>query len=462
MKLQKAAIAANRFGLGAKPNQLNQVSDAPQEWLLDQLKPPRFDDKLGDFNESLALFQTRNTMRKAAAEASSKASSNDASSMSSKMRDTRKLFQQQIIQLYAAPLVQSIQTNDTLSWRLLDFFSNHFSVSGDSGILKTLAPYLERDAIAPHLLGQFEDMLISVIQHPAMLIYLNNENSFGEDSKMAQRKARQKKASQLGINENLAREILELHTLGVNGGYTQADVNELAHAITGWSVRKKQNDKTEAGYYFRNAGHQPGKRTVLGKKYAVGMEEQGEAILRDLAKHPSTASFVCYKLARHFISDKPYKALVDAMQKQWLKTDGNILSVVKTMIQHPKSWQAEKQKFKTPRELIVSTYRALGQRPKNVRPILNALESLGQQPFAAGSPAGYGDTAEHWNGGSALVNRMEWANAAAERSRFDPMQVIEHALGDTIHQNSLLTIQRAESRQQALALLFMSPDFQYR
>tara|TARA_B110000003_G_C16653214_1_gene535224 strand:+ start:6376 stop:6969 length:594 start_codon:yes stop_codon:yes gene_type:complete len=194
-------------------------------------------------------------------------------------------------------------------------------------------------------------MLIAIEQHPAMLSYLNNEKSFGPGSAMGRRK-------KVGLNENLAREILELHTLGVGGGYSLQDIQELAMAISGWSVSRPNKNDEPAGFVYREYGHQPGKRTVLGKKYGQRGTRQGEAILRDIAHHPPTAKYVSFKLAQHLVADQPPEKLVSAMDKTWAKTDGNIKAMVTTLVNHDSAWHVPAQKYKAPREYVVSALRA--------------------------------------------------------------------------------------------------------
>jgi uncharacterized protein (DUF1800 family) len=219
-------------------------------------------------------------------------------------------------------LSQAITTNRPLAVRLFDFFSNHFSVSTGPTPMRGLAATLEREAIGPHLGGRFVDMLLAVERHPAMLTYLNNAQSTGPGSRLGRRGAR-------GLNENLAREILELHTLGVDGGYAQTDVRELAMAITGWSIGMPRRGE-EPGFLFRVATHEPGERRVLGRRYASEGVAQGERILRDLTRHPSTQQHLCVKLARHMVADNPPPALVTAMTERWRETDGSIPEVVRT------------------------------------------------------------------------------------------------------------------------------------
>jgi uncharacterized protein (DUF1800 family) len=246
-------------------------------------------------------------------------------------------------------------------------------------------------------------------------------------------------------------------------------VHELAMAITGWSLidpKKVTGPKDDGfGFIFRARTHQPGTRKVLNKNYSQDGFMQGEAILKDLAIHPATAQHMSFKLARHFVADKPPEKLVAAMKKTWLATKGNIPAVMKTMIEHSDAWLPEQQKYKTPREFIISVFRVLD----SVEPVkleklklVQGLRALGQEPFNAGSPAGYGDTTSSWDGAEALMARIEWANQLAAHIKTSPVDLITAALGAQLSENSLKLIKRAESRQQGLVLALMSPEFQRR
>ena len=316
-----------------------------------------------------------------------------------------------------------------------------------------LAATLEREAIAPNLFGSFEEMLLAVMKHPAMLIYLNNERSFGENSRIGRRGK--------GLNENLAREILELHTLGVDGGYTQADVLELAKGITGWSVASPQRDG-KTGFLFRDRGHEPGKRILLGASYAADGVEQGEQMLRALAKHPSTIGHICYKIARHFVSETPPQSLIEKLKSRWRATGGNLGDVMTELVNADESWTTERRKFKTPREFVISTMRALGIKNTRRNILLPSLTQLGQQPFKAGSPAGYSDNEMDWNGGSGLIARIDWAAMVAARSKANAEDIMQQSLATDVSLNTYNSVLRAESRQQALVLLLASPEFQRR
>ncbi len=450
-----AEVATNRFGLGARPGELKEASDDPRSWLISQLEQPQFTPGLPNLDTaSKALMAHREAKKQAKAQQKANATAANATKTQAVNKSTK--FKNSVNKVFRSlihdGIHQSIVSEQSFSWRLLEFFSNHFSVSTANRSMVAVAPLLEKEALAPNLFGQFEDMLIAATQHPAMLLYLNNEKSFGPDSRLGRR---------MGFNENLAREILELHTLGVDGGYNQQDVHELALAITGWSITNPKTSQ-ELDFVFRDPGHQPGARTILGKRYADGDVSQAENILRDLARHPSTAKHVSFKLAQYIVSDSPPDTVVNAMTAKWLATDGNLREVITEMITHDAAWQFDQQKLKTPREFIVSVFRAYGENslPNNL--LINSLTELGQRPFNAGSPAGYSQVANGWDGADALMARIDWSAKISSRIKGDPLKISQQALGSQLTSTTATAIKRAESREQALALLFMSPEFQRR
>lgn len=440
----KANIAANRFGYGASEGELEKASINPKHWIISQLQPITFANELPNsedvFNEHVKYSQLKKAQKKNKQAIDKK--------LQGKARKT-------LHQLSADTVKQAIQSQHSVSWRLLDFFSNHFSVSAKGRLMVGLSATLEREAIAPNLLGSFEDMLLAVEQHPAMLIYLNNEKSFGPNSRMARKR-------KVGLNENLAREILELHTLGVKAEYKQEDVIALAKGITGWSVKNLKKE-SGTGYVYREPGHEPGTQNLLGKKYNQRGEAQGKQMLKDLAIHPSTAKYVSFKLAHHFVSNTPSKSLTDKMETTWLKSNGNIKAVMTTLFESDEAWVDTYQKFKTPREFVISAVRAISPKVVKDKFLLNALASLGQIPFNAGSPAGYSDKEDDWLGASALMARVDWASMVSSyRKNANVEKIIATSLGDSISENSYQLAMRAESRQVSNVLWLMSPEFQRR
>jgi uncharacterized protein (DUF1800 family) len=272
---------------------------------------------------------------------------------------------------------------------------------------------------------------------------------------------------QLGINENLAREILELHTLGVNGGYTQADVTSFAEIITGWSIgggKGRLAGGTPGRFYFRENMHEPGAKSFLGKTYYEQGQRQGEAVLADLAGNPATARFIATKLVRHFIADDPPAAAVERVARAFQKTGGYLPQVYAALIQSPEGWDPDARKFKTPEDFVFSTLRSLNVSPSQPEEVVRSFDLLGQRQYTPGSPAGWPDTSKSWDGSDALMHRVLWASRVAARYErgVDPVELAASSLGSYARPETLTALKRATSSSQALALLLMSPEFQRR
>ena len=330
-----------------------------------------------------------------------------------------------------------------------------------------LAGAFEREAIRPNILGRFSDLLLAVERHPAMLLYLDNHLSIGPNSSAARLVARRAGGRKLGLNENLAREILELHTLGVDGGYSQADVSAFAGMITGWSIggdTGRLRGGESGRFYFRAAFHEPGARRLLGQDYREDGAAQGERALRDLARHPNTARHVAGKLARHFIADEPPAAAVERIASAWRRSDGDLASVYRALLGEPAAWEPELRKFKTPADYAHSLYRALALPVEPGRGGLAAFELLGQRSFQPGSPAGWQDRSADWDGPSALMKRIEYAQQIGARlgSRIDAAARAREVLGDSLSAATLTSLQRAQDGPQALTLLLSAPEFMRR
>jgi len=372
-----------------------------------------------------------------------------------------------------ARFTHAVNTDRPFLERLTQFWTNHFAVSIDKIAVLGLAGAMEREAIRPRVTGNFLDLLLAVEKHPAMLLYLDNHASIGPNSrlvKLAERRAKNGNRK-IGINENLAREILELHTLGVDGGYTQADVTTFAQAISGWSIGGQDMNRrlerlgvdggTPGEFLFRAVFHEPGAKRLLGKSYSDDGVKQGESILRDLAVSPKTARHISTKLARHFIADDPPPAVVDRLTKTWLDSRAHLPSVYAALIEAPESWAQPLAKFKTPSDYIYSSYRALGIPIRDGRRALQPFEALGQRNLMPGSPAGWPDTSADWDGSSALLKRIAWADVVAQRmgdSR-NARELAPQLLGATLSGDTATAIARAESGAQALTLLLASPEF---
>lgn len=450
MNTTKLYTALNRYGYGADSNTPSLKNIDPKGWLIAQLQPyPKLDNS---WTSQLAAEQ--HYLYVQSKRANKKNQMADMNGMAKAV--SRKDIVEAAKSLVNDSIKHNIETNTPFQARLLDFFSNHFSVSYSNLPMIALAPTLEHEAIGPNLVGQFENLLIAVEQHPAMLVYLNNEYSVGPNS-IAARKYKKKK---LGLNENLAREILELHTLGVKAGYTQQDVTEFAKGITGWSIGSIKRGE-EPGFRFRHGTHEPGKRVILNKTYAHKGIDQGTSILTDLARHPKTAAHVCSKLAQHFIADTPPKNVVAAMQKKWLETNGNLKQVMIAMLEHQESWSEQQLKLKSPRDLLISACRACGV--SKIRPdAFRTLMVLGQTPFGAGSPAGFADNQQAWSGPRSMMSRIEWAEHFSGAVRTNPHEIASNALGPKLRSQTREQMRRAESKRQALAIMLMSPEFQMR
>ena len=343
--------------------------------------------------------------------------------------------------------------------RLVAFWSNHFCISASKGELARIwAGAFEREAIRPHVLGRFADMLRAVEQHPAMLFFLDNQQSLGPDSRAGQNRKR-------GLNENLAREIMELHTLGVGGGYTQGDVTSLARIITGWTFAGRQGQLgTPGSFVFNVNAHQPGPQVLLGKTYEATGLAQGEAALVDLARHPSTANFIATKFVRHFVADDPPPALVAHLRDVFVKSDGDLKALATALVDSDEAWKAPLTKMRSPYEFLVASGRLLARVPEDPSRYLNGLNLLGQPLWSPPGPNGFPDTNAAWAAPEGIKLRLDIAAQIGARlgNNIDPLDLLEFAAADAASIENRRTVERAESRQQALALLLMSPEIQRR
>jgi uncharacterized protein (DUF1800 family) len=343
--------------------------------------------------------------------------------------------------------------------RLVVFWSNHFCISAaKGGLARMWAGSFEREAIRPHVLGRFADMLKAVEQHPAMLFFLDNQQSLGPDSRAGINRKR-------GLNENLAREIMELHTLGVGGGYSQDDVTSLARVITGWTFAGRQGQLGAPGSFVFNANaHQPGAQRVLGKIYNAGGVEQGEAVLADIARHPSTAKFIATKFVRHFVADDPPPALVARLQGVFSNTDGDLKALAVALVDADDAWTAPIAKMRSPYEFLIATARIQARVPEDPGGVLGGLNVLGQPLWSPAGPNGFPDSNAAWTAPEGMKLRLDIASQVASRlnNNLDPRELLELAAADAASEETRRTIERAESRQQAMAILLMSPEFQRR
>ncbi|MBT8421988.1 MAG: DUF1800 domain-containing protein, partial [Gammaproteobacteria bacterium] len=410
MTMKKAVIANNRFGLGASPGELAPVAKRPAAWLLDQLQGPhRLPPEIKRLRDSASVLVEVQDLRRSQRKMQRSGAEIDP------VEKYGRIVRGHYVQQSAARYATAISTDTPFHERLVHFWSNHFAISADKQPLPAIAGLFEHEAIRPNVTGKFADLLIAAEQHPAMILYLDNQRSIGPNSKLALRANRRQNRQEFGLNENLAREILELHTLGVDGGYSQQDVTTFAKVITGWSIgganeRGRFADGEPGKFEFREIIHEPGRQTLLGNKYAAAGVEQGETVLRDLAVHPSTARFLATKLARHFVTDDPPDALIRKLTEAHLGSGGDLSVVYEALISADEAWEHTHGKYKSPHDFVISTLRAFNHVPDRPQFIVAALDLLGQTPYRPGSPEGWPDTALQWGGADALYKRIEWSN----------------------------------------------------
>jgi uncharacterized protein (DUF1800 family) len=468
-----SAIATNRFGLGARPGELGAIGSDGRDWLRAQLLAgpavlgsPELRSSQQILAEALAIQHEIQGARRAAVTASGSAS--DPAAQDAALQQRLPQFLRPIYVTEAtARFQQAVSTDRPFIERLTQFWTNHFAVSVDKQFLAGLAGSFEREAIRPHVLGDFADLLLAVETHPAMLLYLDNHLSMGPHSPAAQRLA-PRQAQRRGINENLAREILELHTLGVGGGYTQSDVTTFAEVITGWSIGGAERGPFAAGapgrFLFRPELHEPGAKVVLGRRYRDEGFAQGAAVLQDLAHERATAQFIATKLARHFVADDPPPAAVEHLAQAFLRSGGNLPSLYRALIDTRAAWDEPLAKYKTPSDYIISSFRGLRLPVEAGRAPLAPFELLGQRTWQPGSPAGWPDRSADWDGSSALIKRIEWADQVGGRlgNSRDAVELAPALLGASLSEATRAAVAHAASSAQALTLLLAAPEFMRR
>jgi uncharacterized protein (DUF1800 family) len=437
--------ALNRLGYGPRPGDVDRVRQMGLEkWIEQQLHPESLDDSaLAARLESyptLAMSPATLLSEYPTPEMAAKRMGITLEAYRKRQEEMAQLRmaggqgmrgpmdvrpQRMIDELAMAKLTRAIYRERQLDEQMVDFWFNHFNVFAYKAADRWLVTSYECDVIRPHALGKFKDLLLATAKSPAMLFYLDNwmsadPRAFDRLRRHPSRHSRTKRppgqlpplGGKRGLNENYGRELLELHTLGVDGGYTQRDVIEVARCFTGWTLRAVQSNLE---FYFDERIHDPDAKKVLGKKIHASGIKDGEKVLEMLARHPSTAKFISTKLARHFVSDIPPPALVARMAKTFLKTDGDIRAVLHTMIYSPEFWsrQAYRAKIKTPFELVASTARALGADVDWPTPLVQWTARIGEPLYQCLPPTGYSDKAEAWVNTGALLNRLNFAVALA-------------------------------------------------
>lgn len=447
-----AFIALRRFGLGARPGEAAYLKADPRGAVLATLDPAAA-PLIGDLAATPAInrdiWDLHEAEKRARAAAPAAMTAQPAAPPPPRL--PARLYQAEIV----ARLDRQIGSDAPLVERLVNFWSNHFCVSAAKGdFLRGTAGAYEREAIRPHVLGRFVDMLKASAHHPAMLQYLDNQLSVGPNSKAG---LKEKK----GLNENLAREIMELHTLGVVAGYTQADVTEFARILTGWTLAYRNDREAEPGTAkFVPNRHEPGAFTVMGRRYAEAGAEQLDAALDAFAAHPATARHVARKLARHFAGDAAPDALIDRLARAFQDTGGDLAAVTTALVKSDEAWTPPQAKVLPPWDLLVATGRTLGINwtyPEAAR----MLNTFGQPTWEVPFPAGWPDDDDAWAAPDSLLEMLDAALALARRNigDRDPGRLAEAVLGPLLGEPSRQAIRRAGSREEALALLVMSPEF---
>lgn len=436
----KAFHALARFGLGEARGELDVIGNDPRGWLIEQLKNPVIPSNVQMRYGGCDLI---NQIRKLGGKDPEKRQelSKELNKVYVKETSERTLAQKRSSQ----PFIE----------RLVLFWSNHFTVSIQKDLISGIVNQYEVEAIRPNINGTFFDMLLSVVRHPAMLHYLDNAQSIGYNSVAGKKRAK-------GLNENLAREILELHTLGVNGGYSQQDVIALAKIITGWSIDDDNNDVL-VSYKFKPNFHEPDEKILLGKRFVENGESEGVDALMMLARHPATAEHIATKLARHFISDTPSSDSIKKIADSFLRSDGHLPTVMDTLVNLDEAWESPLCKIKNPYEYAVSALRLTEFSPPQEKVIM-WLDALNFRPFNASSPAGYDDVESAWLSPDSIMKRVEWGYKLAQRlpKKLDSMQLSSLGMSDVLSDLTKNEIERAASVVDAVGLLLASPEFQRR
>ncbi len=442
LDLKAGAIAANRFGFGAKPGELSIIAADPRGWLKQQLGPAAPAPPGTPSSAALASFLEAQKERKTDA-------------------DAAKMLRQEMREIFRIAATQrsldAANSATPFRERLVQFWSNHFTVSIQRPVVVPVAIGFENEAIRPNVMGRFRDMLSAVATHPAMLLYLDNAQSVGPNSTGGRLRDK-------GLNENLAREMLELHTVGVDGGYTQTDVTEFAKILTGWSIARDAEPNPGA-FRYRPAIHEPGAKTLMGRTYKEDGLQEGLLALSDLVARPETARHIAAKLARHFVADDPPPAAIDVVARTFQKTNGDLHAVSLALVDLPQIWSDPLTKIKTPNDLVLSACRTFGiTDAKAGEGLLMGLKQMGQAPFDAPSPAGWPDTADGWISPEAMMTRIQWALAAGQKlnGHADARTVAQGSIQPVAADSTMFHINNAPSPAEGLALLIASPEFQRR
>lgn len=454
-------LAERRFGYGhnaaiAAPAVVEGMIDLLQSRDVAQATYP-----LPDFRHLRTTLVARRRWRSYARKNPDSPEGKDAQKKADKiMRDIRAEHGQWFAQLQ----MRRITTQDGLRERLVAFWANHFTAMGKNGMLRLAAPLYIEEAIRPHVNGSFADMLIACVTHPLMLHYLDQNTSAGPNSPVVKRRTRLR-----GLNENLAREVLELHTLGVDGGYDQEDVRQLAKLFTGLGGTR------DYGFKYRPAMAEPGAETVLGQTYSDKAQlETVKSALRDLARHPATAAHLSRKMVTHFVSDTPSDQLVQHVTAAYVKNAGALMPCYRAMLEHPDAWGLPARNIRLPDEFVSASLRALNVKPdvlgrltqKEINQVFfGPLRNMGQPWLRPGGPDGFAEKDSAWVTPQGVAARLEWAmNAPARLTETlpDPRDFLRDALGEDVPPAVAFAAKNAATRAEAIGLILCAPAFQRR
>lgn len=434
MSRDMASIAASRFALGASPEELVGIASDPRGWVLEQLEASEEPDTPSGFKPSQEQVAREFASRRIDG---------------TEERDAARKALRDDYQAEAAWRIRhAATTTNPVRERLVRFWANHFTVSVERGTIWPVAGAFEREAIRPHATGRFADMLLAATRHPAMLMYLDNAESIGPNSPAGIRRKR-------GLNENHARELLELHTLGVDGGYTQEDVQAMAAILTGWGL-----DREAGTFRFDENQHEPGSKMLLSTSYTEAGEEEGRLALENLAAHHATAHHLAVKLARHYIADEPPDAAVAALTRGFIESNGSIVHVMRLLVSREEIWSAPDSKLRNPDDIMAAVLRSYPEMGEvEDRQLVNALRVMGQAPWAAPSPAGWPDDGYSWAGPQAIMLRLSWLRrAAADLSKRGATAERIAGLGEVTGR----IMATSDNKAEILFLALASPEFQRR
>ena len=447
----------NRISFGPSPGDIGKVRNLGIEAYIEEQLNPASIPKAEGLEDRLSALKTLNvSIRQLSTDFEPSAA--QLKNMSAKERkQVNKNKNQIVFELAQAKVLRALLNPAQLQEVMVDFWFNHFNVFAEKGADKIWISSYERDAIRPYVLGKFRDLLHATAQHPAMLFYLDNWLNTAPDSPGARGK-------NVGINENYARELLELHTLGVDGGYTQQDVTTLAHILTGWGLANGKELWQRAAFFFNPRRHDFADKTLLGTKVQGQGEFEIESILDGLSTHPVTAKHIAYQLAQAFVADDPPKSLVDQLTSTFLSTDGDISVVLRTLFLSNEFWdkQYTRNKFKPPFRYVISALRAGKAIPKgDTQAIQGALRNMGEPLYRCLTPNGYANKKDQWLSPDALLKRIDFARALNRFSSNEgASKNILSSFGGDWSKNTLDTVQDTDTKLKPV-LLLNSPEFLY-